>query len=95
MRKRILSVLFALALCLSLIPATALADGEITGDIPEGMTIVGTVITKYTGDAEDLVIPAGVTEIEEEVFQDNTKLKTVTFPTTLEAIGEKAMGAPR
>lgn len=90
MRKRILSVLFALALCLSLIPATALADGEITGDIPEGMTIVGTVITKYTGDAEDLVIPAGVTEIEEEVFQDNTKLKTVTFPTTLEAIGEKA-----
>ena len=32
-------------------------------NIPEGLVIEGTVVTDYTGDAADLTIPDGVTEI--------------------------------
>ena len=46
MRKRILSVLFALALCLGLLPVTALANG-VTEPIPEGLEISGTIVEKY------------------------------------------------
>jgi uncharacterized repeat protein (TIGR02543 family) len=88
MKKRILSLLCVLALCLGLLPTTALAIDP--ADIPDGMTIIGTTVTKYTGSAEDLVIPEGVTEIKKDVFQFNTTLKTVTLPTTLETIGEMA-----
>ena len=39
---------------------------------------------------EELVIPEGVTEINNSGFIDNTGLKKITLPSTLESIWEKA-----
>ena len=47
MKKRIGSVLLALALCLSLLPATALAEGE--GDIESGTTTPSAAMPAYSG----------------------------------------------
>lgn len=47
MKKRIGSVLLALALCLSLLPATALAEGE--GDTESGVTTPSTEMPAYSG----------------------------------------------
>ena len=87
MRKRILSLLCALALCLGLLPVTALAIDP--GEIPDGMTIVGTVVTKYAGNATSVTVPEGVTEIGYEAFLGST-VQEVTLPSTLTTIGELA-----
>ena len=47
MKKRIGSVLLALALCLSLLPATALAEGE--GDTESGTTMPSAAMPSYSG----------------------------------------------
>ena len=47
MKKRIGSVLLALALCLSLLPATALAEGE--GDTESGTTTPSAAMPSYSG----------------------------------------------
>ena len=87
MKKRFLSLLCVLALCLSLLPATVLAIEP--NEIPDGMTIEGTVVTKYEGNATSVTVPEGVTEIGYEAFLDST-VQEVTLPSTLTTIGELA-----
>lgn len=91
---RLGALFLSLALCLSLLPGAAQAaepDGSIAG-IPEGMTIEGTVVTKYEGTAADLAIPEGVTGIGNNAFWKNSSLKAITLPSTLTAIGNSAFG---
>lgn len=65
---------------LPLLPAAVSAEGKVTGDIPEGLVLEGTVVTDYTGVAEELIIPEGVTAIGTLAFSDNKTLKKVTLP---------------
>lgn len=91
MKKRILSFLTALALCLTLLPVAALADGTIDGtQIPEGLKIEGTTVTGYTGTATELTIPDGVTAIGSGAFSGNGTLTSVTLPESVTTIGENA-----
>lgn len=55
-----------------------------------GVVIEDNVVTDYTGNAETLVIPEGVTEIEGSVFMHDSNLKAITLPSTLETIGTYA-----
>lgn len=87
MRKRFFSLFCVLALCLSLLPVTALAIDP--NEIPAGMTIEGTVVTDYEGTATVVAIPEGVTEIDGRAFLSST-VQEVTLPSTLKTIGEYA-----
>ncbi|MDD4291259.1 MAG: leucine-rich repeat protein [Clostridia bacterium] len=49
-----------------------------------------TVMYKYFGTAEKVVLPEGLLKISHEAFMNNTSVKEVVFPSTLEAIGDKA-----
>ncbi|NLZ25192.1 MAG: leucine-rich repeat protein [Clostridiales bacterium] len=59
-------------------------------NIPEGLFIKDRKVINYNGSAENLVIPAGVTEIDAWAFWDCASLKTVFIPWTVEAIGYEA-----
>lgn len=59
-------------------------------NIPEGLVIEGTVVTDYTGDAADLTIPDGVTEIGRSAFNGDETLESVTLPDTVTTIGQFA-----
>lgn len=91
--KRGCSLLFTLVLVIGLMPATALAVGpaqSIEQDtIPDGMTIEGTVVTKYAGTETSVTVPEGVTEIGSYAFLNST-VQEVTLPSTLTTIGEYA-----
>lgn len=80
MKQRILSAILCLCMMLALLPASVFAEGGVTGDIPEGLVIEGTVVTDYTGVEEELIIPEGVTAIGDFAFTDNKTLKKVTLP---------------
>ena len=56
----------------------------------DGFVIEDGVLTSYTGNETDIVIPDGVTEIADRVFLSKTFIKTVIFPTSLKKIGEFA-----
>ena len=87
MWKRGCSLLFTLVLVIGLMPVTALAIDP--DDIPAGMTIQGTVVTKYEGNATSVTVPDGVTEIGYEAFLNST-VQEVKLPSTLMTIGEYA-----
>ena len=91
MRKRFLSLFCVLALCLTLLPVTALANGPDSSitNIPAGLEIEGTVVTGYKGTATEVVIPEGVTEIDDRAFL-SSNVQQVKLPSTLENIGEYA-----
>lgn len=83
MKKRISAVLLALCMTLALFPAHVLAaDSDFT------ISQTG-VLTKYTGASTDVVIPEGVIEIGNGVFQ-GLPLTSVTFPGSLLKIGPNA-----
>ena len=86
--KRGCSLLFTLILVIGLIPVTALADG-VTGPIPDGLQLNGTIVTGYTGTDTELEIPEGVTEIGSSAFLNST-VQEVKLPSTLTTIGEYA-----
>ena len=50
MKKKVLSVLLTLAMVLSLLPVTALADTDVTSAELQSLTVGGTSISKFTGD---------------------------------------------
>ena len=91
--RKLGALVMALALCVGLLPVSALAaeppDPSIT-DIPEGLVIEGTVVTDYTGTATELTIPNGVTEIGRSAFNGNETLESVTLPDTVTIIGQFA-----
>ena len=50
----------------------------------------GTTLVKYTGTAQDVVIPEGVTAIAFRAFYMNTRIRKVTMPSTLASIEMEA-----
>jgi hypothetical protein len=59
--------------------------------VPEGFEINGTVLVKYTGSEENVVIPdyLGLTEIGKAAFWA-TKIKSVSIPGSVTSIGDEA-----
>ena len=51
---------------------------------------IGTVISKYTGNEREVVIPDGVKRIEDGAFKDNKDIVSVVMPITLEYLGDEA-----
>lgn len=51
------------------------------------------VLVKYTGDRIEITIPDTVKEIAPHVFEENSNLKKVNLPDSVEKIGEKAFYA--
>lgn len=86
--RKCLSALLCAAMMLSFVPPVAAEaaaqppDSSII-DIPEGMTIEGTTVTGYNGDATELVVPEGVTAIGEYAFLNCDALQEVTLPESL------------
>ena len=60
----------------------------------DGMTeefgIVGDILVKYNGNSENVVIPEGVRLIADGVFAGRLSVKSVTFPASIEYIGNSA-----
>ena len=50
----------------------------------------GTILLKYNGTSEKVVVPEGVREIAESAFSYNSTVKEVILPSTLEKIGDNA-----
>ena len=49
-----------------------------------------TILVGYIGDETEIVIPEGVTEINQHIFNGNDKITSVTLPSTLTTIGSYA-----
>lgn len=50
----------------------------------------GTVLDKYIGTEEDIVLPEGITELADGIFSGRTKIRTVVVPETVKKIGYRA-----
>lgn len=83
MRRKLLSLTLVLLMCLTLLPATALAEDS-------DFTIKNGVLTKYSGSGGDVVIPITVTAIGSAAFYNCTSLKSVTIPDSVTSIGTMA-----
>lgn len=84
MKKRVLSLILALCMALSLVPASALAAGDFE--------VVDGVLVSYNGAGGDVVIPSNVTAIGQRVFApknpwDETRFTSVTIPDSVVTIG--------
>lgn len=78
-----ISLVLAAVLCLSLVPATAMATDS-------DFTIENGVITKYNGSATEVVIPSEVTSIGDNAFVGCKSLKSVTLSANIASIGHYA-----
>lgn len=83
--KRLISFVVAFALCLIVLPSTAFAADDFV--------IQNGVLIEYIGSGGDVIIPAGVTEIGDEVFSHSTSLTSVTIPGSVKTIGFEAFYA--
>lgn len=84
--KRLLSIMLALALILTLLPAAS-------AQAASGFIIENGVLTKYTGPGGDVVIPDGVVKIGDEAFSHCASLTSVTIPGSVNEIGFEAFYA--
>ena len=55
-----------------------------------GLEVENGVLIKYTGKSRELVIPGGIFEIGESVFEKNSTLASVSMSNDVKYIGEKA-----
>ena len=64
--------------------------------VASGFVMANGVVTDYTGEGGDIVIPAldgdgnAITAIGEAAFKDNTTITSVSFPATVTMVGESA-----
>lgn len=73
-------------------------NGEIDRMDVRDFVIENDVLIKYVGIGESVVIPTGVREIKtgafanyvDRIWEEDTRVKSVTFPETLEVIGDNA-----
>ncbi len=56
----------------------------------EFVTFGGTILLKYNGSSETVIVPEGVREIASNAFAYNSTVKEVILPSTLEKIGDNA-----
>lgn len=102
MKKKILSLVVTLAMCLSLLPSTAFAlsdfaiqNGKLTkyygdgGDvvIPDNVTTIGSSVFYHCTGLTSLTIPDSVTTIETDAFSNCTGLTSVTIPSSITTMG--------
>lgn len=57
---------------------------------PSDFTIVGTALLDYKGDAANVVIPDGISSIENEAFLGNRAIVNVEMPDSVTSIGWRA-----
>lgn len=96
MKRKIWAAIMTLSMMLTLFPTGAFAadeSGPSLTVIPDGLEIEGTVVTDYTGDATELTIPDGVTEIGKQAFLNDDSVKKISLPSTLTSISESAFQA--
>ena len=96
-RRRLLALALAVlaALCVAVAPAAALAETLTYGDFKYKVSDGKVTITDYEGTATDVEIPASidgmpVTVIANRAFYFNTKLKSVTIPSSVTSIEGEA-----
>ena len=81
--KRLISLVLALTLCISLLSTTGLAAGN-------DFVIENGVLSSYIGTGGDVVIPDGVAEIGRRAFYSCTSLTRISIPASVTSIGEEA-----
>ncbi len=79
MKKRCLATLLALAMCLTLLPAVALAADD-------DFVIENGVLTRYNGPGGDIVIPEGVVNIGWAAFEGSAAVTHITLPNSVVSI---------
>ncbi len=82
MKKKILSLVLALAVCLGLAAPALAAEGDFT--------IENGVLREYNGPGGDVTIPDSVTSIRGYAFYNCEILTSVTIPDSVTGIGERA-----
>lgn len=87
MKKKLLSLALALAICLGLTVPTMAADNDFV--------IENGTLTKYNGSAKTVTIPSGVTKIGDSAFYQNETVQQITIPEGVTEIGKNAFsGCP-
>ncbi|MBP3569394.1 MAG: leucine-rich repeat protein, partial [Lachnospiraceae bacterium] len=67
------------------------AFNRVPGVSPEdGFLIINGILIEYTGDAEDVEIPSGVTSINDYAFLNNNFIVTVKIPSGVTTLGNSA-----
>ena len=95
MKKRVLSLLLALMMIVSLVPTAAMAEDNVTYSYSDGvLTLSGTGAFDYNGwntewfeGTTKVVVEEGITELDRSSFNGFTNLQSVSLPSTLTKIG--------
>lgn len=89
--KSIIKTIFVLTMLFPLCSENNVSANDLLNKTNDSQfTIVEGVLTKYNGQDEILVIPEGVTKIDDFVFQNNSIIKRVELPDSLLYIGMSA-----
>ncbi len=72
-------LLMALAIGITQIPVEPVAADEPTVSKDSEFQMNGSILVKYTGTAQAVSVPAGVTVVGEEAFAGNTTMETLDF----------------